>query len=58
MPPPKRFGSKLRKFYLKVKARRGTNEAIVALARKILCILYRLSMNQEMYQKPGVAKRT
>jgi transposase len=32
--------------------------AIVALARKILCILYHLLMNQEMYGEPGAAKRT
>jgi transposase len=30
----------------------------VALARKILCILHHLLMNQEMYEEPGVAKRT
>lgn len=53
----KKIGSKLRKFYLRVRARRGANVAIVALARKILCILYHLLMNQEMYEEPGVAKR-
>jgi transposase len=54
----KKIGSKLRKFYLRVKARRGAKVAIVALARKILCILYHLLMNQEMYEEPGVAKKT
>lgn len=54
----KKIGSKLRKFYLKVKARRGANVATVALGRKILCILYHLLMNQEMYEEPGVAKKT
>jgi transposase len=54
----KKVGSKLRKFYLRVRARRGANVAIVALARKILCILYHLLINQEMYEEPGVAKRT
>jgi transposase len=54
----KKIGSKLRKFYLRIRARRGANVAIVALARKILCILYQLLMNQEMYEEPGVAKRT
>jgi transposase len=53
----KKIGSKLRKFYLRVRARRGENVAIVALARKILCILYHLLMNQEMYEEPGAAKR-
>ena len=32
--------------------------AIVALARKILCILYHLLMNQEMYEEPGAARKT
>ncbi len=54
----KKIGSKLRKFYLRIRARRGANVAIVALARKILCILYHLLMNQEMYEEPGVAKKT
>jgi transposase len=54
----KKIGSKLRRFYLRVRARRGPNVAIVALARKILCILYHLLMNQEMYEEPGAAKRT
>ncbi len=54
----KKIGSKLRKFYLRVKSRRGAKVAIVALARKILCILYHLLMNQEMYEEPGVAKRS
>jgi transposase len=54
----KKIGSRLRKFYLRIRARRGANVAIVALARKILCILYHLLTNQEMYEEPGVAKRT
>ncbi len=45
----KKIGSKLRKFYLHVRARKGANVAIVALAGKILCILYHLLMNQETY---------
>ena len=52
----KKKGSKLRKFFLRVKARKGHNVAVVALARKILCILYHLLMNQEMYQEDGVEK--
>ena len=54
----KKIGSKLRKFYLRVKAKRGSNVAIVALGRKILCILYHLLMNQEMYEESGVTKKT
>jgi transposase len=52
----KKKGSKLRKFFLRVKARKGHNVAIVALARKILCILYHLLMNQEIYQEDGAEK--
>ena len=54
----KKIASKLRKFYLRVRARKGANVAIVALARKILCILYHLLMNQEMYEEPGAARKT
>jgi len=32
--------------------------AIVALARKILCIFHHLLMNQEMYEELGVTKRS
>jgi len=52
----KKRGSKLRKFFLRIKARKGHNVAIVALARKILCILHHLLMNKEMYQEYGVEK--
>jgi len=52
----KKRDSKLRKFFLRIKARKGHNVAVVALARKILCILYHLLMNQEMYQEDGVPK--
>jgi transposase len=54
----KKIGSKLRKFYLRVRARRGANVAIVALARKILCILHHLLINQEMYEEPGGPNKT
>jgi hypothetical protein len=58
MPLPKKIGSKLRKFYLRIRGSKGANVAIVALARKILCILYHLLMNQEMYEEPGAARKT
>jgi transposase len=53
--------SRLKKFFLKIKARRGVKIGVVALARKVLCILYHLIMNQELYQyellsKPKVGK--
>jgi transposase len=53
----KKQGSKLRKFYLRVRSKKGAKVAIVALARKILCILHHLLTNQEMYEEPGVTKR-
>jgi transposase len=49
-------GSRFRRFFLRIKARRGYNVAIVALARKILCILYHLLINQEMYEELVVSK--
>ncbi len=41
--------SKLKKFFLRIKARRGTKIGVVALARKVLCILYHLLIRQETY---------
>lgn len=54
----KKIGSKLRKFYLRIRSKKGAKVAIVALARKILCILHHLLMDQEMYEEPGAAKRS
>jgi transposase len=48
--------SKLKKFFLRVQAKKGHNVAAVALARKVLCILHHLLMNREMYQNEGVNK--
>lgn len=42
--------STLKRFFLRVQAKKGHNVAAVALARKILCILHHLLMNREMYQ--------
>ncbi len=42
--------SKLKKFFLRIKARRGAKIGIVALARKVLCILYHLLINREFYK--------
>lgn len=51
-----RQDSKLKKFFLRIKARRGTKIGVVALARKILCILYHLLINQEYYKDQSIAK--
>jgi hypothetical protein len=49
-------GSRLERFFLRIKARRGSNVATIALARKILCILYHLLINQEMYEEETIKK--
>jgi len=38
-----------KKFFLRIKARRGTKIGVVALAREVLCILYHLLFRQETY---------
>ena len=48
--------SKLKRFFLKVKAKKGSKVAAVALARKILCILYHLLVNREIYQDEAIKK--
>jgi len=41
-----------RKFFNRIAYRKGANTATVALARKILCILWHLLMNKELYVDP------
>ena len=41
----------LSKFYWKIKQRRGAKKAIIALARKILVIVYQLLKNQDVYNE-------
>jgi transposase len=48
--------SKLKRFFRRVQAKKGYNVAAVALARKVLCILYHLLMNREMYQEDDIIK--
>jgi len=43
--------SYLSKFYWKVKQRRGAKKAIIALARKILVIIYHLLKNHDVYNE-------
>jgi hypothetical protein len=47
---------KLKRFFRRVQAKKGYNVATVALARKVLCILYHLLMNREMYQEDDVIR--
>lgn len=49
--------SKLKRFFLRVKAKKGSNVAVVALARKVLCILHHLLINKEMYREDGINKK-
>ncbi len=46
----------LKRFFLKIKAKKGAKKAAVALARKLLCILHHLLINKEMYQENGNTK--
>lgn len=48
--------SVLKRFFLRIQAKKGAKKAAVALARKVLCILHHLLMNREMYQENGRTK--
>jgi len=48
--------SRLKSFFLRLKAKKGTKVAVVALARKVLCILHHLLVNREMYEESGNLK--
>ena len=48
--------TQLKRFFLRIMARRGKNIATVALARKMLVVLHHLLINQEMYKDDGLAK--
>ncbi len=51
-----RTRSKLKRFFLRIQAKKGTKKAAVALARKVLCILHHLLINREMYEENGNTK--
>lgn len=48
--------SSLRLFYLRVKSKKGEKTAIVAVARKMLTIIWHLLVNGEMYVEEGFGK--
>lgn len=48
--------SKLKRFFLRIQKKKGSKIAAVALARKVLCILFHLLTNQETYQE-DISKR-
>ncbi len=43
--------NKLRFFYQRIKAKKGHKKAIVALARKLVCIIHHLLKFKEMYSE-------
>jgi len=48
--------SKLKRFYFRIKGRHGAKVAIVALARKVICILHHLIVNREMFEDEATNK--
>jgi transposase len=48
--------SKLKRFYFRIKSRHGAKVAIVALARKVICILHHLIVNGEMFEDEAMNK--
>ena len=42
---------------MRLKSKKGSNVAVVALARKVLCIHHHLLTNREMYQEEGINKK-
>jgi transposase len=47
--------SYLKTFFLRIRGRKGYNVAIVAVARKLICILHHLLVNNEPYIEDGVS---
>lgn len=49
--------NKLRFFYQRIKARKGHKKAVVALARKLACIIHHLLKNQEKYSEEELKEK-
>lgn len=49
--------NKLRVFYQRIKARKGHKKAVVALARKLACIIHHLLKNQEKYSEEELKEK-
>lgn len=49
--------SKLRAFFLRLKLKKGYNKAIVAVARKILCILWTILTRKELYWEDNLRQK-
>lgn len=48
--------SKLKRFFMRIQVKKGTKKAIVALARKLVCILHHLLVNREKYLDGDASK--
>jgi transposase len=48
--------SKLKKFFMRIQVKKGTKKAIVALARKLVCILHHLLVKREKYLDVDASK--
>jgi len=48
--------SKLKQFYFRIKSRHGAKVAVVALTRKVICILHHLIVNREMFEDEATNK--
>ena len=48
--------SKLKRSYFRIKSSHGAKVAIVALARKVICILHHLIVNREMFEDEATNK--
>lgn len=49
--------SRLRSFFLRLKMKKGYNKALVAVARKILCILWTILKKQELCCKENIPQK-
>lgn len=49
--------SRLRSFFLKLKMKKGCNKAIVAVARKNLCILWTILKKRELYSEENIPSK-
>jgi transposase len=47
----------LSKFFQRLIKKKERNVAIIAVARKLICLIYHLLINQELYQEDGCKKR-
>jgi len=57
VPDTHRNTARLRAWYAKVARKRGTKTAIVAMARKLLTIAYRLLTDETEYRSTLVSRR-